>query len=83
MMAWSRQTLDQLDHALRLVRAHAGQRLVEQQHARLGGQAHGDLELALLAVGAWPRRARAMGEAGGFQRGLGALVDVGKIGGAG
>jgi hypothetical protein len=31
-------------------RAHAGQRLVEQQHLRLGGQRHGDFELALFAV---------------------------------
>jgi hypothetical protein len=37
-------------HALGLLGAHAGQRLVEQQHLGLGGQAHGDLELAPLAV---------------------------------
>ena len=33
-----------------LVRPHAGHRLVEQQHARVGGQRHGEFELAVLAV---------------------------------
>ena len=37
-------------HALGFFGAHAGQRLVQQQHLRLGGQAHGDFELALLPV---------------------------------
>ena len=34
----------------RLLRAHAGERLVEQQHARPRGEAHRDLELALFAM---------------------------------
>ena len=42
--------------------AHAGERLVEQQHLGLRRQHHGDFELALLAVrqrrrDAWPRPA--------------------------
>jgi hypothetical protein len=37
--------------------AHAGERLVQQQGARLGRQAHRDLELALGAVAERPRRA--------------------------
>ena len=41
---------EQPQHALGLLGAHAGQRLVEQQHARPGRQAHRDLELALVAV---------------------------------
>ena len=44
----------QLHHALGLGLAHARQRLVEQQHAGLGGQGHGDFELALLAVAGGP-----------------------------
>jgi hypothetical protein len=40
----------QRQHALGLFGAHAGQRLVQQQHLRRGGQAHGDLQLPLLAV---------------------------------
>ena len=46
----ARQALQQRDHALRFLGAHAGQRLVQQQHLGLAGQRHGDLELALLAV---------------------------------
>ena len=42
---------EEADHALRLVRAHAGHRLVEQQQARPRRERHRDLELALLAVG--------------------------------
>src|SRR5690606_39755186 len=34
----------------RFLRPHAGERLVQQQHLRRGGEHHGDLELALLAV---------------------------------
>jgi hypothetical protein len=44
------QRVEQLEHALGFLGAHAGQRLVEQQHLGFGGQAHGDLELAFLAV---------------------------------
>jgi hypothetical protein len=42
----------QFDHALGLGHAHAGQRFVQQQHLRLGGQCHGDFQLALLAMAA-------------------------------
>jgi hypothetical protein len=44
------QALEHIDHLGRFLRAHAGQRLVEEQHLGVGGQHHGDLELALLAV---------------------------------
>ena len=44
------QLVQQRQHAFGFFRAHAGQRLVEQQHLGLGGQAHRDLELALLAM---------------------------------
>ena len=40
----------QREHAFGFFRAHAGERFVEQQHLRRGGQAHGDFKLALLAV---------------------------------
>ena len=46
----ARQALEQGGHALRFLRAHAGQRLVEQQDLGVAGERHGDLELALLAV---------------------------------
>ena len=39
-----------VDHARALVRPHAGHRLVEQEQARIGGERHRDLELAVLAV---------------------------------
>ena len=42
--------LDQRVHARGLLRAHAGGRLVEQQHARLAGERERDLELALAAI---------------------------------
>ena len=35
---------------MRLRLPHAGQRFVEQHHARVGSEHHRDLELALLAV---------------------------------
>ena len=38
------------NHARALVRPHPGHRLIEQQHARPGGERDGELELALLAV---------------------------------
>ena len=58
---------EQREHAVGLLGAHAGERLVEQQHARRGRQAHRDLELALGAVAERRRRVRAgvAGEAGG------------------
>ena len=58
-------------HARRLVRAHAGHRLVEQQEPRPRGERHGDLELALLAV-AEPVDAHsgARAEPDAFERGL-------------
>ena len=40
----------ELDHAFGLGLAHARQRFVEQQHLRVRGQRHGDLQLPLLAV---------------------------------
>ena len=40
----------QRDHAHGFLRAHAGHRLVEQQHARPGRERHRDLELAVLAM---------------------------------
>ena len=45
-----RSCCDQLFHALRLVGAHAGHRLVEQHQARPGRQRQADLERPLLAV---------------------------------
>ena len=61
---------EQRQHAPGLLGAHAGERLVEQQHARRGREAHRDLELALGAV-AERRRRSALGvavEAGGGER---------------
>ncbi len=46
----ARQLLDQRVHARGFLRAHAGGRLVEQQHARLAGERERDLELALAAI---------------------------------
>ena len=42
--------LQQHNHAFGFHRAHARQRFVEQNHLRLGGQRHGNFQLALLAV---------------------------------
>src|SRR3546814_7570126 len=42
--------LEHLHHAGRILRPHAGHRLVEQQQFRVGGQCHGDFELAVLAM---------------------------------
>ena len=39
-----------VDHAGGLLRAEAGHRLVEQQHARVAGERHGHFELPVLAV---------------------------------
>jgi hypothetical protein len=67
------------DHALGFGHAHAGQRLVEQQHLRLGGQRHRDFELALFAVADGAGDAvLAVLQAGQFQRAFGAGVDGGK-----
>ena len=44
------QPAQQIEHALRFVDTHARERLVEEQHRRIGGEAHGDLEGAPLAV---------------------------------
>ena len=72
------ELLDQLDHALRFVRSHAGQRFVKQQHARLRGQAHRNFELALLAVRQGGRDALGtVFEARGGQSRLRPLVDLG------
>ena len=43
--------LEQLHRLHALARAHAGQRLVEQQQARRGGERQADLEPPLLAIG--------------------------------
>ena len=53
------EALQQLHHAFGLGHAHARQGLVEQQHLRLGGQGHGNFELALLAVAHGSRDGRA------------------------
>ena len=37
-------------HSFGFLGPHAGQRLVEQQHVRRGGEAHRDFELALLSM---------------------------------
>jgi len=52
---------DQALHRDGLLRAHAGGRLVEQQHRRPGRQREPDLELALGAVGQRARRGVAIG----------------------
>jgi len=44
------QRTDQLDHARGLLGTHTGERLVEQQHLRIGRERHRDFELALLTV---------------------------------
>ena len=46
-----RQPLQHLVDDVRLVRRHAGGRLVEQEHARLERQRDGDLEQPLLTIG--------------------------------
>jgi hypothetical protein len=72
------QAQQQLDHALGLGHAHAGEGFVKQKHLRGGGQCHGDLQLALLAVaGRASDEVAASREPGQFQRLLGALVDGG------
>ncbi len=71
----------QRQHALRLLRAHAGERLVEQQHARPRGQAHGDLQLALAAMAQRAGFATGLGlEPGRAQRFLGRLAAHGASG---
>ena len=42
---------DEVHHLSRLLGAHPGGRLVEEQEARAGGERHGDLQRALLAMG--------------------------------
>src|SRR3954471_12732442 len=42
---------DQVHHGARLLRAHAGGRLVEEEKPRVAGERDGDLEAALVAVG--------------------------------
>ena len=44
------QAVQQVEHARRLLRPHARQRLIEQQHLGLRRRAHRDFELALLPV---------------------------------
>ena len=64
MARWPLKPLQEADHALRFLDAHAGHRLVEQQQPRIARQRHGDLELALLAVAErGGRRVGARGEA--------------------
>ena len=46
-----RDATDQVDDVGRLVARHAGRRLVEDQHRRIGGERHPHLEDALLGVG--------------------------------
>ena len=46
-----RQRGDDVEDLLALALGHAGDRLVEQQHARPAGERGGDLEQAALAVG--------------------------------
>ena len=71
------QALQERDQALALLDAHAGHRLVEQQQARLAGQRHGDLELALLAVAERCRvGVRAGAEADGLEAALGGLAQL-------
>ena len=56
-IAWSGASASQQrHHARRFLGAHAGERLVEQQHLGLGREHHRDLELALLAVATAPPR---------------------------
>ena len=47
----ARQAADDRENVVALALRHAGGGLVEQQHARLGGDRDRDLEQALLAVG--------------------------------
>ena len=44
------QAVDQSGHGLRLLRAHARQRLVQQDQLRVSGQRHADFKCPLLAV---------------------------------
>ena len=50
-MTCGADALDELDHALRFLRPHAGHRLVEQHELRARGEREADFERALLAVG--------------------------------
>ena len=45
-----RHLAEEREHHPRLVVPEPGERLVDQQQLRVGGQHHGDLELPLLAV---------------------------------
>ena len=47
---------DEVGQLARLLRVHAGGRLVEQEELGLGGQGPGDLEPSLVAVGQVPRQ---------------------------
>ena len=47
---------EQFAHVAALVDGQAGERLVEQQHARALRQRHGDLDAALFAVGGFGQR---------------------------
>lgn len=46
-----REALDERHHLLRLLRPHAGGRLVQEQQLRIGDKGDGDLQGALLAMG--------------------------------
>ncbi len=63
----------------RLAAAHAGRRLVEQDHRRVAGDRHADLERPLLGVGEHARRRiAARGHPDLLERALGALAHVGE-----
>ena len=49
---------DHLDEPVDVLHGDAGHRLVEQDHARVSGEEHRDLELALVAVRQHPGRPR-------------------------
>src|SRR5215210_92681 len=71
---------DQVHHGARLLRAHAGGRLVEEQKARVAGERHRDLEAALVAVGeVLDRVMPAGGEADGGEELLGPRDEVAVI----
>ncbi len=74
--AAARDRLEQAHGLHALARAHAGERLVEQQQAGRAGEREADLQAALLAVGELrDRRVAALREVHEFQRGLDLLVE--------
>ena len=68
---------DQIDGTLGLVPAHAGGRLVEQDHVGAAGDGDGDLKRALLGIGEDARRhLAALEQIEVGEDPLGACVDV-------